>query len=71
MLSVADRTDRHPHLGVIQKVDFGEGKLFNGRCFWKVTILKLSILIKYSAGFQATSSDNLFECKGFRVATSF
>jgi hypothetical protein len=35
LLSVADRTDRHPNLGVIQKADFGEDKLFNGRCFGK------------------------------------
>jgi hypothetical protein len=63
LLSVADRADHHPNLGVIQKADFGEDKLFNGRCFWKVTVLislfKLSILMKYSAGFQATSSDSV------------
>jgi hypothetical protein len=50
LLSVADRTDRQPHLGVIQRAKFGKNKLFNGRCFWKVTILislfKLSILMK-------------------------
>jgi hypothetical protein len=63
LLSVAERTDRHPHLGVIQKAEFSKNKLFNRRCFWKVTILislfKLSILMKYSAGFQAISSDSL------------
>jgi len=75
LLGVADRTDRHPHLGVMQKADFGEDNLFNGRCFWKVNILislfMLSILMKYSTGFQAISSDSLFERKGFRIATSF
>jgi hypothetical protein len=76
LLTGADRTDRHPHLGVIQKADFGEDKLFSGRCVWKVTILiglfKLSIFLKYSAGFQATSSDSLLERKGFLIiATSY